>query len=416
MTKREVQSLIDELLVGFEESFNPDFPNDLEIESLKASFSVPSTSAVDQPSTSFQPCDPVQEMTANQSIVEYYAGEYEAPEIDDQDQVFIEPLAILNPAPTFDNNLNMILGSDNKLYLVPRSVVTGEEEEGPQPEEEEEIDGELSIGGWTRKTIGILHRQLLIHIQLAGQLFTHTYSHPEVWKLARNFKDMIEELVELAKKETTPFLSVLCWNLSDMSEICIKWQQDLDVESKANRQYVRDQVEYKELMKQVRRFFPTRLAELWITNRAFMFGEYLPNQVAIKRVSKQSYVPGEFKLLAMLLAESNVTSNKKMTKKGVSRRAVADLYERKYNKARISDKISFLMTSAVRKSSTRSNPVEAYCNRGEVPVITHEELKLKSYDDVVLLSHLPRNTLSYRWNQFVYSTSTKVSDEEVFIF
>lgn len=413
ITKKEVQVLIDELLEGFEESFNPDFPNDLEIETLKASFSgAHSTSAV---LTTAPDLIQNQEMEMEtKSIVDMNASAlldfHPSEEITGQ---YIQPLAILNAAPTFASNVNVILGSDNKLYLVPSTTGVEEGEEAvaehelaevdPYADDDYEDDG-VCIGGWTRQRVRILQRQLLVHVQLTGQMFTQCYSHPEAWRMARDFMEMLESLVEVVGRESEPFLSVLCWNLSDMFEICQNWQRNLDGDSEENMAYVKGLESYEDQkMRQYNRFFPARLAELWITNRAFLFQEYLPTRVVHCYSSAQQaeIVPGELKLLALALKECRPPKQKKM-KRGLPgyRLETAEYYATRYNHAR---PIKYLVTIISRARYMKKNPLEAMSKRGEMPRIEHARMTVGSYEEVVPHAEKPKYTLAKRWNAYVYN-------------
>lgn len=414
ITKKEVQVLIDELLEGFEESFNPDFPNDLEIDALKASFSLPSTSsaAVLNPPEHIQ----MQEQEIfQQSIVDmnvsanlYHSGQVnEFPVATEQVEPFIEPLAILNAAPTFSKDLNMILGSDNKLYLVPRSAVTGVEEveeEGQEVPEEEipsDVDSDLCIGGWTKESVRQFQRQLLSHVQLLGQCFTQTYSHPEVWQMARDFKQMLDGVMEVAKKETQRFVSVLCWNLVDMVKICKKWQLELDEITEENEEYVRDLQEFDDGMVQYSRFFPPRLAELWVTNRAFMFQEFLPSRVVNAYrgggSSQGNFTKGETKLLALAVIKGG-HHKRKVTK---WREETAHYYQKRYNNVRPMPYLKQLLVNLL--WNKRPNAVKLAKNEGQAPEIIHEALAWGSYDEVVLHADKEKFVLPIRWNKYVHN-------------
>lgn len=397
VTKREVQVLIDELLEGFEESFNPEFPNELEIETLKASFSGQSsfTNTAPPPSLPATSMGIVAPETFDSSqFYETAVQEDFIPEASTDENCMV-PLVVVNPGPTFAEDMKIVLASDNKLYLIPSAAQRGpEEDEVPT----NGVRKDFCVGGWSKETVRIFQQQLLTHIQLAGQMFTQTYSHPEVWQMAQYFMDMLEDLEKLAEKESMVLFRAICWNLSDMLAICRQWKADLDVDSEENVQYVKDLVAWEEKWQQYHRFFPGRLAELWVTNRAFIFDKYLPKKVVncYNTTLHPQATLGELKLLVLCLRRLR----NKVKCENRLRRQTAEYYQRRYNGVRPVN--SLMRIIAGYRTGKENNPVKAFYTRGEMPAIIHEEMKVERYEDVVPHESKPKYTLPIKWNSYVH--------------
>lgn len=422
VSKKEVQELFDELLEGFEESFNPDFANELEIEALKASF----YSAVPSTSSSAALLAPEEETNANllnnsavggqdafeKSMIAESVGGYEVTAV-------IEPLAILNPAPTFSSDLNMVLGTDNKLYLIPSVSANVAPENAPEtetfveeeiiPEEPEvepeiETEVEIEVSGWTRKSLGIFQRQILEHIQFAGQLFIQTYSHPWFWKVARDYKEILEDLLSLVEKESWPFLGSLCWNLREMTDICLNWEAELNVENEENEEYVKDLFPYKDKEVQNKRFLPFRVAELFLNHRAFIFESLLPRKIAGARPRNaqkdRNWTPSEMNLIAISLHKAN---NGVLKRNMAYSERAAHYFRKKFNASMSVHRVKIMINSRG-QASAKANPVQAYKMHKVLPVPVHKDFSLVSYEDVLPMLERPGIVFPEVWKIYLRSS------------
>lgn len=391
-TKKEVQVLIDQLLEGFEESFDANFPHELEVEAFRA------------PSTNPQEYSSVQ-------------GGFHSMEIE-------PPLTGLKPSQSYAEDGNYIRTSDGRYYCVLPTVIQPEEEQIIVMEEEElqpqigiilpfdevpaedlEVELELELNGWTRTRLRILHHQLLCHIQLAGHLFTQSYSHPAVWKYAVDFMAFLDGLVTARQNESQQVLHHLCWNLDDMMRICANWKADLDADTEENIEYVKDLLPRGTRSAQAVRFFPNRLAELWVTERAFIFDRFLPNRVVnfntLDGVTGVRFTDGEYVLLAMCC---EMALGRKVST--AYKRNVSEYYESRYNQAKRVDRLMVVFDNR----SDRNDVLVNFVKHNKLPVIRHELMTLGGYDEVVPHADKPRKSLPKKWDWYVFG-NRRVSTE-----
>lgn len=409
VSKKEVQTLLAEL---FEDNYTPDLPDELEIEALHANMANISTTSLMEVNETENPNVSVKQWNASPSgattenvlchTTEESGFQQEVSVQEPATDQYIvttydEPMTIIDST---SSNVNMVLGTDNQLYLVggDLSAEYYPVEDTQVCLETEELPEDTEIDGWTRKSLRVFHKQLLIHIQVAGQLFIQTYSNPLFWKCATPYKELLADLERLAAKQ--PFLRELAWNLSDMLEICEKWEAELKVESEENTEYVRELMPWSHRSSQYKRFVHHRVAELCVTHRAFIFADYLPRSIpgCFADCKRTRICRGEMILLVMSFIETR-HKYKLTCGRGYIIRA-AQYFQERYNPNKPIKYLTLCWQNQT--SSGFPNPIQAYNKRKELPSLKVEELDIEKYEDVVPHAQKPAHTLQRVWNLYIF--------------
>lgn len=370
VTKREADSLLQEIYDELERDLESSFPT----ETFRATSSpnknyYPSESMVES-----LPISEVDQGVENitESTIEVQKSEpiaiipYEA-QVDSQ----------LLPATSTQTNFNIIQGTDDKMYLLPSISSQSEaklktafleinvSEDLPtimaKIRHQKELHYQnvhkesLQLNGWTAKSLRIFHRQLMVHVQLLGQMFVQTYSHPKLWADAKHHKRLLKDLWK--RRESNSVLNCLCWNLPDMMVICRDWERELSVESEENQDYVRA------LMSGGHH---DRVLERIVNSRAFMFEEYLPATAAITFHVNTRCVPARVLLFIVFLRNRNVRTSKGsiMYKSFVA-------FKKRYGEKRAACHYYQLLTYET---------VKKYLRTGEVPQLPFKEIEYERYE------------------------------------
>lgn len=223
------------------------------------------------------------------------------------------------------------------------------------------------------------------HVQLLGMTYTQSYSNPITVTVPGPLMEMLESLITL--KKTSLVITHLCWNLDDTLEMCLNWKRSLDVDSDENREYVDY---WKNLYKKKPNYrFPKRLMELWVTTKAMVFSELFP-RLPVHEGNRPLVQNAEKILFVMSMQEMH-----RMRPYQSLFRCVGE-YIQHYCPWRVKHQF-------IRYINDNNHAFLEYSKTGNGPDIKPETMAYKSYDEVVLPSERPKETLSYAWNSYVFS-------------
>lgn len=311
----------------------------------------------------------------------------------------VESLAIIVPTPTLPLHFNLIQGSDQNLFLMPTMIQCAEPPKLKTAFLEvnvtEDMDTiisrinkqrmlnynlmileSLELGGWTTKSVRIFHRQLMTHIQLLGQMFVQTFSHPTLWSHAKEFKKVLDELIE--HRCSSPILGSLCWNLTDIQQVCAQWQTDLEVESEENQQYVRELMNWS---------FHKRVRNCFLNNRGFVYPQHLPKVPATDKRKFKGNAPSRAILFLLELRSQNYRAKRSGFVRCIRR------FQSKYQ-----EKKGVNVYYALLKTN---RDLQNYIKTGEVPVIDAKECSLESYEEAVPLAEQSPALFSGVWEDYI---------------
>lgn len=324
----------------------------------------------------------------------------------------VDALGIIVPTTALPMNFTLVHGSDQNLYLLPTLPATVDVPPKPktafleinvnddmativaQINQQRIINYQhsmvesLEISGWTAKAMRILHRQLLTHIQLLGQMFVQTFCHPTLWRDAKQHKQWLDELV--TKAETTLVLRVLCWNLTEMQVICRDWEAEVSVESEANQEYVRELVEGA---------LNPRIVELLLSHRAFMFAEHLPKKGAFVNENSCATAPSRGILFVRCMKRHGCRESR-----GANVAKMIKYFQGRYNEKRCK--------SSYYKYIDCNPHVREFLNSGRMPAFNVKEYESGGYGEVVPLREKVE-LLPETWKSFLREAEEKKRKEKV---
>lgn len=398
--KREADMVLKELLDEIEENFNKSLQQEVQID-FSEPFPLP-------PITCPQPSVAIKELKSSQVDKTHSEPVNNLPEAEDEQPEHyllppadgVDPMGIVVPYPCLPVTFSLIQGSDQNLYLLPTLVPADVQ---PKPKTaflEINVNDDMStivaqinnqrlanyhhmslettgLDGWTFKRLRMFQRQLLVFVQLTGQLFLQTFSHPTLWNQAKEHMQLLENFVK--NSQSSFIIRELSWNLQDMYKICLRWEEDLNVLSEENQQYVRELVEG---------MLHPRVMERYVTHKAFIYPEYLPRRAAKDgRGWPNDKGQAKFILFALHLKENNCRTNQ-----GTHYKDCMRTFREKYGlQPGVSYGHYFKEKSVLRE----------YIATGKVPEIERKECLLESYDDAVALNGLPVKTFHDEWFKFL---------------
>lgn len=323
----------------------------------------------------------------------------------------VQPMVILQTDPPMESGQEMVLGTDNQLYvlthaqlrdlvpglslekyrepitnpLVTIDVTVKEEELMEQIREYKDSYMEFAepLGKLTPDQLRRFQIQLMKHVQLLGQNFIQTYCHPEFLSCSEFFLKKLRSLVDRSRKSQS--LRYLCWNLEDMFKRCLDWQKELSADTAANREYVN----WLATEKRNTKFHPL-LMECMVTTKALIFSDMLPK---MRPNHKKFPHVGEAELRLILWS-------------------FKELRERDPKKSNYSCAFAFIKHYAPWRTWKaihgwfrigRTPITDRFNETGEIPEIIPETMDIESYSDVTEPAQRPRGTLPKAWNIYVFS-------------
>lgn len=438
VTKREADLLLQELLDEIEENVNKSQLEDLQTDYAEP-VPLPSRYYYQPPQPQQMPSDPMPlpplptphqpkvEMVANEEDV---AGDDETTAVPEESVVNEEPISVVVPPPPVSEpeplqllppadgveamgivvpmpslpvNFSLIQGSDQCLYLLPTlpsvpgsavkprhtrllvnvnddmATIVAQINDQRLTNYQFMVRETVELNGWTAKSLRIFHRQLMGYVQLLGQMFIQTFSHQTLWTDAQHHKRLLDDLV--AQAETSNTLRELCWNLADMQAICTEWEADLNVESVENKQYVSELVTGA---------LNPRLVQRFVSHKAFLFPEHLPQKAAVQKDALVVAPPSRATLFVLCMHEHNCRE--------VKGKRLADTiraFRKKYGEKRV--------TGSYYNLVMRNEMIQEYLRTGKVPEIHHapDELPVDGYDEAVPLNERPIELLPLLWRRVV---------------
>ncbi|XP_058055930.1 uncharacterized protein LOC131207336 [Anopheles bellator] len=128
--------------------------------------------------------------------------------------------------------------------------------------------------GLTDFQFQLLHQQLRVHVQLTATHFLQTYGHPQMWKLAKTFKGILNELHDIGKQKPNMMPS----NLPLAVECCQSWEDELAIDNSSNKELI--DFWHNEIRRNRNPHktgdFHWRVMEKIVNCEAFLYAAYLP--------------------------------------------------------------------------------------------------------------------------------------------
>ncbi|XP_017049833.1 uncharacterized protein LOC108093948 [Drosophila ficusphila] len=228
--------------------------------------------------------------------------------------------------------------------------------------------------GFTKSQHDMLQQQLRIHTQMLTQSFLQTYSHPTFYPMAKQPKEMLEELHTKANKNA----SFNCWNLKEAVQLVRKWEHDLcsdefKEENEKMMEFINKETDLTDgTTRQVPRLAP-RIMDLMLDSRVFMYPQYLPRMAFQPKFAQvTAYAPSEYQLIAIGL-EKHMEAIKKANRplrKGADPIRVACKRMAKDTIYGKTGRRIFMKVTELRESK-QYNPVKYFLERERAPPANH---------------------------------------------
>ncbi|XP_049534014.1 uncharacterized protein LOC125950247 [Anopheles darlingi] len=260
--------------------------------------------------------------------------------------------------------------------------------------------------GFTDFQHQLLQQQLRMHVQLTTQHFLQTYGHPTMWKMAKTFKDMLQELDDISTNKPC----VRPCNLETALDCCQSWEDELSVPSDLNdqlREYWRSQE--KRMKRPNSKYscgeFHWRVMEKMLNCKAFIYPAlipYKPFRTVLKPFS--SILEAEERLIAFGLELYYEKERKEMKQSSVCRKI--DLTRVCYQIAKhlLPNHSYHRVTRLVRskKYGSIDNPITFYLTYGYAPPFNHT-LEIMDFDNIIPLAMYQKGILHHNWDRYLHS-------------
>uniref|UniRef100_A0A034WK91 GON-4-like protein n=2 Tax=Bactrocera dorsalis TaxID=27457 RepID=A0A034WK91_BACDO len=227
--------------------------------------------------------------------------------------------------------------------------------------------------GFTKHQHDILQQQLRIHVQMLTQTFIQSYSHPMYWKLSFKAKDMLLEIENRAQDDA----SFRAWNLQLAVNLIRQWEEDLNKDTKENKElmkFIHSEINStKSNCRQVPRF-PPRIMEFVINSEAFMYPEYLPRiPFTSRRTKYEAFAPAEMQLIAMGL-ERHIQKIRQTGERISKKTSELKVAVERLTKDTVYGKSFYRIWTQVKclRNADYFNPVKYYFEHKRAPPVQHK--------------------------------------------